>query len=309
MKYCRTVFLLFLLPFLCVILTSPFLRSMFFLSAWEQLQDMETFRNGNILPIRVQIPGGWNTLEDDWFPLVSTFRADELFQEWSGEEGIELTILYNFPSFSTASNQDSGGCCSHLFDPASGYYNSFYGAYIVRRADGSPYGFTLPESKDTDAKSSDIKVSDALPIINMKEAALLPYFDYQMLVFRGFGLSTDDFRFEWTVNDLNAPVSYLGIGGWTRIQAELTVSRSFSLCSKRLPSLSPLWNSQRHCAAIFRHTDVRLPLWQIFPRTSGYSLPLRRSFRSGLCPPLRPVSSFPFPDFLIQFFQKIVIFC
>ena len=58
----------------------------------------------------------------------------------------------------------------------------------------------------------------------MKEAALLPYFDYQMLVFRGFGLSTDDFRFEWTVNDLNAPVSYLGIGGWTRIQAELTVS-------------------------------------------------------------------------------------
>ena len=136
MKYCRTVFLLFLLPFLCVILTSPFLRSMFFLSAWEQLQDMETFRNGNVLPIRVQIPGGWNTLEDDWFPLVSTFRADELFQEWSGEEGIELTILYNFPSFSTASNQDSGGCCSHLFDPASGYYNSFYGAYIVRRADG-----------------------------------------------------------------------------------------------------------------------------------------------------------------------------
>ena len=79
MKYCRTVFLLFLLPFLCVILTSPFLRSMFFLSAWEQLQDMETFRNGNVLPIRVQIPGGWNTLEDDWFPLVSTFRADELF--------------------------------------------------------------------------------------------------------------------------------------------------------------------------------------------------------------------------------------
>lgn len=224
MKYCRTVFLLFLLPFFCVILTSPFLRSMFFLSAWEQLQDMETFRNGNVLPIRVQIPGGWNTLEDDWFPLVSTFRADELFQEWSEEEGIELTILYNFPSFSTASNQDSGGCCSHLFDPASGYYNSFYGAYIVRRADGSPYGFTLPESKDTDAKSSDIKVSDALPIINMKEAALLPYFDYQMLVFRGFGLSTDDFRFEWTVNDLNAPVSYLGIGGWTRIQAELTVS-------------------------------------------------------------------------------------
>lgn len=93
--------------------------------------------------IRLHIPGGGATAERDWYPFVMNFTADSLFDSYTGHDGGRLSIYYNFAAF------DIFKGCSDIYEPTSPYYSSFYGAYIVRNHDGSPYGFISTSDSST----------------------------------------------------------------------------------------------------------------------------------------------------------------
>jgi hypothetical protein len=85
--------------------------------------------------LKLDIPGGSATPGRDWYPFVMNYTADPLFDSYTGHAGGRLSIYYNFGAF------DAIKGCSDIYDPASPYYSSFYGAYVVRTHDHSPYGF------------------------------------------------------------------------------------------------------------------------------------------------------------------------
>lgn len=147
----------------------------------------------------IDIPGGRETPEDDWYPKVLTFCADENFSRRIGVENTKLTILYNFPSFS----MNDG--CSRLYDTDSPYYSGFYGAYIVQRGDKKEYGV------------------DRNGNVNSDEIAQVSMFDYSTLVLRDFGLPTADFNYDFVTTGESRNHTISGIDGWTRLEGVLTV--------------------------------------------------------------------------------------
>lgn len=156
--------------------------------------------------INLFIPGGLTTLRSDWYPFVMTFTADDGFRRFTRDSSLSLTILYNFPAFSPLKG------CSRLYDTASPYYNSFYGAYIVKDTDGTPYGFT--------------KKSDGPLYPDAAAVAEVPKYDFWRLVLSEFGLTGGNAVFDWNITDISEPLSYIGEDGFYRIDATLTVNGS-----------------------------------------------------------------------------------
>lgn len=160
--------------------------------------------------IILEIPGGGETHETDWYPFVMTFNPGESFSRAAGDSSLELTILYNFGAF------DLRKGCSRLYDRQSEYYNSFYGAYLVnRKAEGNeasgdsktaPFGFDFEGHMDPE------------------QTAIVPRFDFQHLVLGDFGIKTSEKVFEWTAETASEDVSYLGWDGWSCVDASLLVN-------------------------------------------------------------------------------------
>lgn len=154
--------------------------------------------------IRLFIPGGLTTLSSDWYPFVMTFDAEDGFRRFTGDSSLALTILYNFPAFSPLKG------CSRLYDTSSPYYNSFYGAYLVKDKDGDTYGFT--------------KTSDGSLTPDAAAVAEVPKYDFFQLVLSEFGLTNETAVFDWNITNLSGPVSYAGEEGFYRMDATLTVN-------------------------------------------------------------------------------------
>lgn len=154
--------------------------------------------------ITLSIPGGLATLRSDWYPFVMTFCADNGFRHFTGDSSLSLTILYNFPAFSPLKG------CSRLYDTNSPYYNSFYGAYLVKDADGDPYGFT--------------KNADGTLFPDTEAAAKVPMYDFWELVLSEFGLTSSNAVFNWNVTGLIGGQAYAGQNDFFRIDASLTVN-------------------------------------------------------------------------------------
>jgi len=153
----------------------------------------------------ISIPGGLSSSEKDWYPFVMTFNADAGFKEYTDNENLRLTILYNFPAFSMKNG------CSMLYDENSPYYNSFYGAYIVQDSSGKPYGF--------------INNNGSLKL-DLQSVSIIPQYDFQNLVLSDFGLKSSDMVFDWDITDYDSNISYLDYDGWTLTNADLTVNGS-----------------------------------------------------------------------------------
>jgi len=175
-----------------ILLAIPALRSRIVMRIYSEYNEKESLLTEK--NIRLEIPSG-----EGWYPFVMTFCDNHGFSTWMGEE-LKLTILYNFPEFRW--NQR----CSEIYNPKSEYYNSFYGAYIVEREGGTPYGF------DEDG--------NCIP----SEVAEVPQYDFWKLVLEDFGLSKEERCFEWTVNSVKENIEYAGDSGWTRISAKLKVN-------------------------------------------------------------------------------------
>ena len=212
--------------------------------------------------IELSIPGGGATSEADWYPFVMTFNPSaESFCRFIGEANRELTILYNFPAFDLR----RGKGCSRLYDPTSPYYNAFYGAYLVTdiadisgtelQKDAAPgeaisrCGFDasariiafdpdLTSAAEERARTfpADAKVSSrARPpfgfradgSLDLAKTGLVPQYDFEQLVLRDFGLRAQDMQFDWTVREVQRVDGFLGYGGWSCVDADLTVSGAF----------------------------------------------------------------------------------
>ena len=156
--------------------------------------------------IELSIPGGLSTLRSDWYPFVMTFEANSGFRRFTGDSSLDLSILYNFPAFSPAKG------CSRLYDTESPYYNSFYGAYLVKDTDGGIYGFT--------------KQSDGTLYPDASAVAEVPKYDFWQLVLSEFGLTRANAVFDWNITDISDPVFYAGKDGFYRMDAILTVNGS-----------------------------------------------------------------------------------
>lgn len=153
--------------------------------------------------INIDMPGGLATKETDWYPFVMTFNADEGFSSFLEKPSARLTIMYNFPTFSSLNG------CSRLFDSSSPYYSSFYGAYTVKTGDDEPFGFI--------DNGGDLK-------LDLKSTAVVPKYDFQKLVLNEFGLDANNEVFEWEVVDFIDNVEYAGEEGFSRADAKLKVN-------------------------------------------------------------------------------------
>jgi hypothetical protein len=173
----------------------PLVRSLAVMGVYDAIHDRNSLMHQE--NIKLHIPGGLSTPQTDWYPFVMTYVADQAYEVYSGEPGSKLTILYNFPAFSL------GAGCSRLYDEESPYYNSFYGAYLVR--DGS--NAALAEGLGAAA-----------------EAARIAQFDFFRLVLGDFGLTFSEQVFEFQVAEEEEDVSFLGYDGWIRLTADLTVN-------------------------------------------------------------------------------------
>jgi len=156
--------------------------------------------------INLSIPGGLSTLNSDWYPFVMTFEANSGFRRFTGNSSLDLTILYNFPAFSPLKG------CSRLYDTSSPYYNSFYGAYLVKDSEGGIYGFT--------------RQSDGTLYPDAAAVAEVPKYDFWQLVLSEFGLTRTNAVFDWNITEISAPLSYAGEDGFYRMDATLTVNGS-----------------------------------------------------------------------------------
>ena len=156
--------------------------------------------------IELSVPGGLATLRSHWYPFVMTFEANSGFRHFTGNSSLDLTILYNFPALSPAKG------CSRLYDTASPYYNSFYGAYLVKDSSGGIYGFT--------SQSDGTLCPDAAAV------AEVPKYDFWQLVLSEFGLTRANAVFDWNITDISEPIYYAGEDGFYRMDATLTVNGS-----------------------------------------------------------------------------------
>lgn len=186
----------FVVAFVCSPLF-PFVRSLAVMGIYSRIHEAHSLAAEE--GIELSVPGGLSTPQADWYPFPMTFVADGMYGSYVGEPEARLTILYNFPSFSC------GRGCSYLYDPASPYYNSFYGAYLVRDSSNA----TLAAGGMDEDRVADIAG-----------------FDFFQLVLGDFGLETGDRVFDFTVTDRAEGVTYAGWEGWTRVEAEFTVNGS-----------------------------------------------------------------------------------
>jgi hypothetical protein len=135
-----------------------------------------------------------------------TFEANNGFRRFAGDSSLDLTILYNFPAFSPLKG------CSRIYDTDSPYYNSFYGAYLVKDSAGGIYGFTRQD--------------DGTLYPDAAAVAEVPKYDFWQLVLSEFGLTRANAVFDWNITEISDPMDYAGADGFFRMDATLTVNGS-----------------------------------------------------------------------------------
>lgn len=181
---------------LVMLMQVPLIRSLVVMKIYSQYH-----YQGSLLQetgLTLEIPGGLDTRERDWYPNVMFFSADPSYSQFRGEPEARMSILYNIPSFSMAAG------CSRLYDPASPYYNGFYGAYVVR--------------------DSRVGISPAQGMPSEDYLADLVSFDFFWLVMGDFGLKPEDRVRSFTVEEREENGSYAGLEGWTKIRSKFIIN-------------------------------------------------------------------------------------
>lgn len=170
----------------------PYVRSLGVMSIYSRICQKDSIMEKE--DIRLAIPSG-----EGWYPFTMCYCADDSFAGYIGKDGAKLSILYNFPAFTKKG-------CSALYDEASPYYSSFYGAYIVQLPEGVPYGFGENGELEPDA------------------VAKVARFDFFQLVLGDFGIRPEDKIFSYELVCVESAQSFAGYEGWTRAQAAMKVN-------------------------------------------------------------------------------------
>lgn len=196
----KVIILAIVIILLVVFILSPFfvfVRSMAVMGVYSSMNERESILADE--SIKLHIPGGLSTKEADWYPFTMTFNADYSYKNYIDDDDARLTILYNFPSYDYLKG------CSNLYNTSSPYYNSFYGAYLVK-----------DESNEALANHE----------LDEETAASIARFDFFNLVLGDFGLKKDDEVFEFSITEREDGVSYVGYDDWTKITADILVNGS-----------------------------------------------------------------------------------
>ena len=175
---------------LVIIFMAPFTRSLVIMSASNLYNSRESIVAKEDIDIEIPID------RKNWYPLMLNFNAKESFSYWTKED-ISLDIYYNFASFDLLEG------FSRVYDPDSPYYSSFYGAYLVQRKDGRPYGF---DPNDTS-------------VINVEEVERVARFDSTLLVLGDLGITKNQLVFDAKVEKIIEDVEYAGSYGWSRVDS------------------------------------------------------------------------------------------
>ncbi|MBN2559219.1 MAG: hypothetical protein JXB33_10745 [Clostridia bacterium] len=198
MKKAAFVFLIAAVIFSMFWFFYPF-RSILVMSVYSAIhrQDSIMTQEG----FSLEIPGGAATPGRDWFVMPMTYNAGD----FKGRPGIgtDMSIIYNFPAFNPLTRTNS------FYETDSGYCSAFYGAYVLRTDDKTPYGFTPSGNPDIDEILAAFK------------------YDYTVLVLESLGCT--DAVFEVIDYDME-PADYLGYDGWTKLDARIhtnSVSHSY----------------------------------------------------------------------------------
>lgn len=207
-----TIFSIFL--FFCLSPLANLLVSLCIMGVYSHMNEKESLITTEAIDLH--IPGGLTTSKSDWYPFVMNYCADWDFRRYMGNPDLSLTILYNFPAFSLLRG------CSRLYDTESPYYNSFYGAYLIKDNSGQPFGFVRDDFGSFHP--------------NAKEAALIPEYDFFRLVLIEFGITGENSVFDWSVTDIEENQTYAGETGFTRMDALLTVNGSAHIRNSFTPS-------------------------------------------------------------------------
>ncbi len=148
--------------------------------------------------ILFNIPDGTSTFEKDWYPFMLHHDASSSFSKYTGRN-LSVMILYTFGSFDFLKGS------SNFYNPNSPYQGAFYGGYALfdHNPENIPFGFSIDGE------------------VNLQEIQIMPLFDQTKLVLPSVGCPKEKIIFESDIITLESNLSYIGIDGWTKIDANI----------------------------------------------------------------------------------------
>lgn len=250
-KFRKAAVAITILTAVAVFVISPYSRyalSLSVMSVYSKICEQESILKEK--GMELEIPGGCEAEKPDWYPFVMTFNPGQsAIENYLGEKGSRLTILYNFPAFDLR----WGKGCSRLYDDTSPYYDGFYGAYILSSDDESQQekrsekavsavsGKTVTiepvdrqempvnhvtgnehVKEDEQKKEGSDAELDQQRLIKL--IGKITQFDYQRLVIGDFPIDSDQEIFQWKIQQIKKKTSVAGSDGWLRIDADMLVN-------------------------------------------------------------------------------------
>ena len=219
-KFRKAAVAITILTAVAVFVISPYSRyalSLSVMSVYSKICEQESILKEK--GMELEIPGGCETEKPDWYPFVMTFNPGQsAIENYLGEKGSRLTILYNFPAFDLR----WGKGCSRLYDDTSPYYNGFYGAYILSSDDESQQ--EKRSEKAVSAVSEKTITAEPNQQRLIKLIGKITQFDYQRLVIGDFPIDSDQEIFQWKIQQIKKKTSVAGSDGWLRIDADMLVN-------------------------------------------------------------------------------------
>lgn len=219
-KFRKAAVAITILTAVAVFVISPYSRyalSLSVMSVYSKICEQESILKEK--GMELEIPGGCEAEKPDWYPFVMTFNPGQsAIENYLGEKGSRLTILYNFPAFDLR----WGKGCSRLYDDTSPYYNGFYGAYILSSDDESQQ--EKRSEKAVSAVSEKTITAEPNQQRLIKLIGKITQFDYQRLVIGDFSIDSDQEIFQWKIRQIKKKASVAGSDGWLRIDADMLVN-------------------------------------------------------------------------------------
>lgn len=219
-KFRKAAVAITILTAVAVFVISPYSRyalSLSVMSVYSKICEQESILKEK--GMELEIPGGCEAEKPDWYPFVMTFNPGQsAIENYLGEKGSRLTILYNFPAFDLR----WGKGCSRLYDDTSPYYNGFYGAYILSSDDESQQ--EKRSEKAVSAVSEKTITAEPNQQRLIKLIGKITQFDYQRLVIGDFPIDSDQEIFQWKIRQIKKKASVAGSDGWLRIDADMLVN-------------------------------------------------------------------------------------
>lgn len=148
-------------------------------SSWQQYAESPLKDRG----VRMDLPAG-----QGWFDALLFYHDARGFKSETGVP-LDLSIYYNFGAFEKGR--------SLIYRPGSGYYGSFYGAYVVT-------GTRLPEA-------------------DSKFVERVAAYDYEMLILSALGHPNPAGTFEVLEAEVYPEETFMGYTDWDRYEVQIQV--------------------------------------------------------------------------------------